>query len=75
MAVRKTVLKRDTGVVLTRVEEHQGSRPGPIHYRLTTLRPDQPRVIADLGQAETAFEREVARSKADPVCVRLAAQA
>jgi hypothetical protein len=72
MAVRKTPLKSDTGVCLTRVEEVEGQRVRATHYRLTTLRPAQPRVIADLDLAEAAFTREVAASRLDPVAVMMA---
>lgn len=71
MAIKKTVLKRDTGVCLTLVEETIGNRPGPKHYRLTTLRPAQPRVIADKAMAQAAFNAEVAASKLDPIAVQI----
>jgi hypothetical protein len=71
MAVRKTPLKFDTGVCLTRVDEIRGEKVRATHYRLTTLRPAQPRVIADIGLAESAYAREVAGSKMDPIAVRL----
>lgn len=74
MAVRKTPLKSDTGVCLTRVEEVEGQKVRATHYRLTTLRPAQPRVIADVDLAEAAFIREVAASKLDPVAVMMAAR-
>jgi len=73
MAVRKTLLKSDTGVCLHRVEEVVGSKVGPVHFRLSTLRPAQPRVIADKKLAEAAFIAEVAASKKDPIAVQMAA--
>ncbi len=73
MAVRKTLLKSDTGVCLTRVDEVAGVKVKATHYRLTTLRPNQPRVIADQALAEAAFAAEVAASRRDPVAVRMAA--
>ena len=71
MAVRKTVLKSDTGVCLQRVDEVRGEKVRATHYRLTTLRPAQPRVIADVSLAEAAFVREVAASKLDPIAVEM----
>lgn len=74
MAVRKTLLKANVGVKLTRVEELSANQKVmAAHYRLSTLRPAQPRVLVDLGAAEAAFIVEVAASKKDPTCVRLAA--
>lgn len=73
MAVRKTLLRSDTGVCLQRVDEVQGEKVKATHYRLTTLRPAQPRVLADHDLAEAAFTREVAASKLDPIAVQMSA--
>ena len=74
MAVRRTLLKSAVGVKLMRVEELSASQKVmATHYRLSTLRLAQPRVLADPGAAESAFTVEVAASMKDPVAVRLAA--
>lgn len=74
MAVRTTLLKSAVGVKLTRIEELSASQKvRATHYRLTTLRPDQPRILADPNAAELAFTAEVAASRKDPTAVRLAA--
>ncbi|QTC90467.1 hypothetical protein [Brevundimonas goettingensis] len=65
-------MKSDTGVCLTQVDEVAGVKVRATHYRLTTLRPNQPRVIADHDLAEQAFAAEVAASKRDPIAVRMA---
>ena len=68
MAIRKTDLKTEAGVKLTLVEEV--TPMGTVrsqHYRLTTLRPTQPRVLADQAAAEDAFDLEVIASLIDPV--------
>ncbi|MFC7379214.1 hypothetical protein [Brevundimonas sp. GCM10030266] len=43
-----------------------GTKVRSTRYRLTTLRPDQPRVIADEREALDAFDLEVIASSADP---------
>jgi hypothetical protein len=72
MPIRKTLLKSNHGVRLERVEEL--SAHGKLqaqHYVLKTMRPNQPRVIADPGAAEDAFDLEVIASLADPVVSRM----
>lgn len=72
MPIRKTDLKTEAGVKLTLVEEV--TPMGTVrsqHYRLTTLRPNQPRVLADLDAAEDAFDLEVVASLLDPVVQQL----
>ena len=74
MAVRKTLVKTDAGVKLMRVEElSAGQKLVSTHYRLSTLRLAQPRVLGDQGLAEAAFRAEVVASRQDPTAVRLAA--
>lgn len=72
MPIKKTDLKAEAGVKLTLVEE---TTPQGIvcsqHYRLTTLRPTQPRVLAIRTAAEDAFDLEVVASLMDPVVQRL----
>lgn len=72
MAVKKTLLKLDTGVCLHKVDEVIGTRIAATHFRLSTLRPAQPRLIADQSVAEAAFIAEVAASKRDPIAVHMA---
>ncbi len=74
MAIRKTLLKADVGVKLIRVEELTSSQKLiSTHYRLSTLRQAQPRVIAEEARADAAFDAEVTASRNDPTAVRLAA--
>jgi len=73
MAVRKTLLNSDAGVKLTRIETvTDRGRVDAIHYRLSTLRPSQPRLLADEALAQSAFNVEVAASRRDPTAMRLA---
>jgi hypothetical protein len=72
MVIRKTELKVEAGVRLTLVEEV--SPLGNVrsqHYRLTTQRPNQPRVLAQRELAENAFDLEVIASLMDPVVQKL----
>ncbi len=72
MPIKKTDLKMEAGVKLTLVEEvtPQGTVRSQ-HYRLTTLRPNQPRVLAHREAAEDAFDLEVVASLLDPVVQRM----
>jgi hypothetical protein len=72
MAIRKTDLKADCGVKLTLVEDVTplGTVKGQ-YYRLTTLRPNQPRVIAEKDRAEEAFDLEVIASLSDPIIQKM----
>lgn len=72
MPIIKTDLKMEAGVKLTLVEEvtPQGTVRSQ-HYRLTTLRPNQPRVLAQRDAAEDAFDLEVVASLLDPVVQRM----
>ena len=72
MPIKKTDLKMEAGVKLTLVEEV--TPLGTVrsqHYRLTTLRPNQPRVLAQREAAEDAFDLEVVASLLDPVVQRM----
>ena len=72
MPIKKTDLKMEAGVKLTLVEEV--TPMGTVrsqHYRLTTLRPNQPRVLAQREAAEDAFDLEVVASLLDPVVQRM----
>lgn len=74
MAIRRTLMRSEAGVKLIRVEELSASQKlVSTHYRLSTLRPAQPRVIAEQTMAEAAFRAEVAASCKDPTAMRLAA--
>lgn len=75
MAFRKTELRSTSGVKLVQVDEvsPDGKRVRATHYRLSTLRPNQPRVIADPEAADEAFDLEVIASLADPTVQRLIA--
>lgn len=72
MPIKKTDLKAQAGVKLTLVEEV--TPMGTVrsqHYRLTTLRSNQPRVLARQDLAEEAFDVEVMASLLDPVVQRM----
>lgn len=73
MPIRKTELKATAGVKLIQVDEvsPDGRRVRTTHYRLTTLRPNQPRVLANEAAAHDAFELEVIASLNDPTVQRL----
>jgi hypothetical protein len=72
MPIRKTELKATAGVKLVQVETVTAAgKVTETHYRLSTLRPNQPRVIADPQEAEDAFDLEVMASLTDPVVQRL----
>ncbi|HWW10968.1 MAG TPA: hypothetical protein VN018_00525 [Brevundimonas sp.] len=75
MPIRKTPLRETAGVKLVQVDEvsADGARVRSTHYRLSTLRPAQPRLIADPDGAETAFDLEVIASLADPTVQRILA--
>lgn len=71
MATRTILLKAEAGVSLERVERLSASQKVVSeHYRLRTLRPAQPRVLADLDDAENAFDLEVIASLSDPIVAR-----
>ena len=72
MPIKKTDLKTEAGVNLTLVEEVTPlGTVKSTHYRLTTLRPNQPRVLAQREAAEDAFDLEVVASLLDPVVQRM----
>lgn len=73
MPMRKTPLRETQGVKLIKVDEvsHDGTKVQSTHYRLTTLRPSQPRVLGDERDALDAFDLEVVASCADPIVQRL----
>lgn len=73
MPMRKTPLREVQGVKLIQIEEvsADGTRVRSTHYRLTTLRPNQPRLLADEREAMDAFDLEVIASSADPTVQKL----
>lgn len=73
MPIRKTPLMEASGVKLVQVDDvsADGRRVRATHYRLSTLRPHQPRVMADRETAEEAFDLEVIASLGDPTVQRL----
>lgn len=74
MPIVRTTIRQECGVRLIRVDTVRADKiVTASHLRLTTLRPDQPRIFADLGRANAAYAAEVKASKADPTAVRLAA--
>lgn len=75
MPMRKTPLREVQGVELIQIEEvsADGTRVRSTHYRLTTLRPNQPRLLADEREAMDAFDLEVIASSADPTVQKLLA--
>lgn len=73
MPIKSTPLREASGVKLIQVDEvtPNGQRVKATHYRLSTLRPNQPRVLADRAAADDAFDLEVIASLADPTVQRL----
>ena len=69
MPTRKTPLREASGVKLTQVDDvsTDGTKVRSTHYRLTTLRPNPVRLIADQTAAQEAFDLEVIASVSDPV--------
>lgn len=69
MPMRRTPLRETQGVKLTQVDEvsADGTRVRSTHYRLTSLRPNPPKVLVDERDALDAFDLEVIASSADPV--------
>lgn len=73
MPIRKTPLREAVGVKLIQVDEisADGGKVRSTYYRLSTLRPNQPRVLANERAAYDAFDLEVIASLADPIVQRL----
>jgi hypothetical protein len=62
------LLREEAGVKLIEVGEPKSyGRANGFHYRVSTLRRHQPRVLADLTEAQDAFDLEVIASLMDPV--------
>ena len=72
MVVRKTLVKSEAGVRLERIERLSAQgRVLQETFRLSTLRPAPPRLLACAEAAENAFDVEVIASLCDPVVSRL----
>jgi hypothetical protein len=68
MASTRKLLREEAGVKLFEVGEPKSyGRANGCHYRISTMRQNQPRVLADLTEAEDAFDLEVIASLLDPV--------
>ena len=68
MASTRKLLREEAGVKLFEVGEPKScGRANGCHYRISTMRQNQPRVLADLTEAEDTFDLEVIASLLDPV--------
>jgi len=73
MAIRRNLLEADAGVMLTQVETLSPRLVvKDTHYRLNTLRMNQPRMFANRLLALDAFKAEVLALSKDPTAMRLA---
>lgn len=72
MASTRKLLREEAGVKLFEIGEPKSyGRANGCHYRISTMRQNQPRVLADLTEAEDAFDLEVIASLLDPVVQQL----
>ena len=72
MPIKKTNLRSEAGVRLDLIEKISAhGRVLDRHFRLSTMRPNQPRVLAARDQAEEAFDLEVIASLTDPTVQKL----
>ena len=72
MASTRKLLREEAGVKLFEVDEPKSyGRANGSHYRISTMRQNQPRVLADLAEAEDAFDLEVISSLLDPVVQKM----
>lgn len=68
MSTRRTLIRAQTGVRLVRIEQLDArQRLVQRHFRLSTLRPQKPRIYSDYDEALDAFDLEVIATLADPV--------
>ena len=71
MTVRMTPLRETAGVLLTRCDEVSVlDRVVTSYFRISTLRPNQPSVLAREEDAHKVFELEVIASLSDPVALK-----
>lgn len=66
MTAEARILHARSGAVLERREGPDGAS-----YALTSLRQDDARTFLDLGEAERAFDAEVAASENDPAIMAM----
>ena len=72
MVNRKTLMRSQAGVRLERIE--QLSARGRVEgesFKVSTLRPSPPRLLADEAAAQDAFDLEVIASLSDPIVMKL----
>lgn len=75
MASTRKLLREEAGVKLFEVGEPKSfGRANGCHYRISTMRRNQPTVLADLTEAQDAFDLEVIASLMDPVVQHLIAR-
>ncbi|PZN93279.1 MAG: hypothetical protein DCF30_21895 [Hyphomicrobiales bacterium] len=68
MASIKKLLREEAGVKLFKVGEPKSyGRAGGCHYRISMMRQNQPRGLADISETEDAFDPEVIASLMDRV--------
>ena len=72
MPIKKTNLRTEAGVRLDLIEKISAhGKVLDLHYRLSTMRLNQPRIMAARTEAEDAYDLEVIASLMDPVVQRL----
>ncbi|MFA4950446.1 hypothetical protein [Brevundimonas sp.] len=75
MASTRKLLREEAGVKLFEVGEPKSfGKANGCHYRISTMRRNQPMVLADLTEAQDAFDLEVIASLMDPVVQHLIAR-
>lgn len=75
MASTRKLLREEAGVKLFEVGEPKSfGKANGCHYRISTMRRNQPTVLADLTEAQDAFDLEVIASLMDPVVQHLIAR-
>ena len=68
MASTRKLLREEAGVKRLEVGEPKSfGRASGSHYRISTLRRNQPGVLADLTEAQDAFDLDVIASLMDPI--------
>jgi hypothetical protein len=65
--VKKKVIRAQAGVKLERIEHLAARQRSAVCFKLTSRRATPERIIADEGEAQRAFSREVAASLEDAV--------
>jgi len=68
MASTRKLLRKEAGVKRRDVGEPETyGRASGSHYRISTRRRNPPRVLADLTEAQDAFDLDVTASLMDPI--------